>query len=127
MTSLSTKTSHSFPALLDPKFRDSPGPEFSFLKYFMFRKLSKFSIVGRRSTSEPSSTIMISKSLSDCEVREFRSSKSSSLRLKIATTMEMVGFKSENFSKILIHGRMRKAFMIIYKLKIDFVDSTTAM
>ena len=33
--------------------------------------------------------------------------------------MEMVGFKSENFSKLLIHEGMRKAFMIIYKLKIS--------
>ena len=34
--------------------------------------------------------------------------------------MEMVGLKSENFSKILIHGGMRNAFMIIYKLKGGF-------
>jgi hypothetical protein len=63
---------------------------------------------------------MTSKSLWVCDIREVRSSKSSSLRLKIATTMEMVGLKSENFSKLLIHGRMRNAFMIIYMLKGGF-------
>ncbi|WP_157450630.1 hypothetical protein [Chryseobacterium sp. CCH4-E10] len=32
----------------------------------------------------------------------------------------MVGLKSENFSKLLIHEGMRNAFMIIYKLKGGF-------
>lgn len=34
--------------------------------------------------------------------------------------MEMVGLKSENFSKLLIHEGMRNAFMIIYNLKGGF-------